>query len=364
MSQSEHSEDFDNNSVSSNSENDKLDENINKSSQNRPAKKKRQITSFKVRKNRSWIWDYFKPLPPTEEFRTQGSCNIEIVNKKSPTEKRICSQIVRTQGSTNNFATHLGTHRITKTKPANLSTLIQSKIEDLFRHSTILDPYYNLPFDKQIKIRIHEGYNLPLARLKETLANEISRLLQLHDSIEVMYATILASSDKQTKKKARYLKSIMLTSDEWNIKAIDLNNLNTIFEEEKEDLVIDYDETCEIETTIKGHKVKISNPVNCDELVEKERKNAISFLRDILNRSQSNGNQDSNNIESPASVENHKFLEFMFGTTSTNSSNDDEIEKYLQMKDIHWKQKVELIFKEFGTFAALKNLSESALITF
>ncbi|CAG8837596.1 36984_t:CDS:2, partial [Gigaspora margarita] len=108
------------------------------------------------------------------------------------------------------------------------------------------------------------------------------------------------------------------------IEAINLNNLNTIFEEEEEDLVIDYDETCEIETTIKGHKVKISNPVDCDELVEKIK-------------SQSNGNQNSNNIESLAFVKNYEFLEFMFGTTSTNSSNDDEIEKYLQMKDIHWK---------------------------
>ncbi|CAG8837595.1 36983_t:CDS:1 [Gigaspora margarita] len=124
MSQSKHSEDFDNNSVSSNSENDKLDKNINKSSQNRPAKKKQQITSFKVRKNRSWIWDYFKPLPPTEEFRTQGSCDIEIVDKKSLTGKRICGQIVQTQDSTNNFATHLETHGITKTKPANSSMLI------------------------------------------------------------------------------------------------------------------------------------------------------------------------------------------------------------------------------------------------
>ncbi|CAG8535072.1 13350_t:CDS:1, partial [Gigaspora rosea] len=53
------------------------------------------------------------------------------------------------------------------------------------------------------------------------------------------------------------------------IEAIDLNNLNTIFKEEEEDLVIDYDEAYEIETTIKGHKVKISNPVDYDELVEK-----------------------------------------------------------------------------------------------
>ncbi|CAG8836794.1 39352_t:CDS:1, partial [Gigaspora margarita] len=40
--------------------------------------------------------------------------------------------------------------------------------------------------------------------------------------------------------------------------------MNTIFDEEEKDLVINYDETSKIETTIKEHKIKISNPANCD----------------------------------------------------------------------------------------------------
>ncbi|CAG8806996.1 8109_t:CDS:2, partial [Dentiscutata erythropus] len=87
----------------------------------------------------------------------------------------------------------------------------------------VLDLYCDLPSDKQIKLRINEGYNLASARLKEILKNEVS---MLDDEVET----------------------------------VDLDNLNTIFEEE--DLVVDYNKISETETTIKGHKVKISNPTD------------------------------------------------------------------------------------------------------
>ncbi|CAG8850474.1 41941_t:CDS:2, partial [Gigaspora margarita] len=170
---------------STTSENNIADETINKSSQ--------------------------KTLPPTAEFRKQGSCKVEIIDKKASSGKHICDQIIQTQGSTHNFATYLGSHRITKNiKSLNPQALVQSKIEDSFRHSVskntarieqieialvkwivddfqpffvvqnlsfiqlikVLDPYYDLPSKKQIKLRIIEGYNLSFARLKEILNNE------------------------------------------------------------------------------------------------------------------------------------------------------------------------------------------------
>ncbi|CAG8855991.1 13978_t:CDS:2, partial [Gigaspora margarita] len=72
-----------------------------------------------------------------------------------------------------------------------------------------------------------------------------TRLLQLCNSINIMYATILASSDKQTKKEAQVTELLggskystigfITLNDEF--KAINLDDMNTIFDEEEEDLV-------------------------------------------------------------------------------------------------------------------------------
>ncbi|CAG8853307.1 22562_t:CDS:2, partial [Gigaspora margarita] len=114
--------------------------------------------------------------------------------------------------------------------------------------------------------------------------------------------------------------------------AINLDDMNTIFDEEEEDLVIDYNETSKIETTIKGWKIKISNLANCDELVEKVKyglhyalnyywksSTEISLVATILDscplrysRSQLNYKQPSNNVESPMYAEDNEFLNFMF----------------------------------------------------
>ncbi|CAG8725344.1 15258_t:CDS:2 [Cetraspora pellucida] len=52
-----------------------------------------------------------------------------------------------------------------------------------------------------------------------------------------------------------------------DIKIVDLDNLNTIFE--NENLVVDYDKIFKTETTIKEYKIKVNDFINCDELVEK-----------------------------------------------------------------------------------------------
>ncbi|CAG8793438.1 3841_t:CDS:2, partial [Dentiscutata erythropus] len=193
-------ENYDDDSTSSNSETNRIEETASNPSQKQPTKK-RSITSFKVR-----------------------SCLIEVDNRNSPNSKCICGQIIRTQGSTRNFATHLGSRNSARIEQIE-KALVPWIIDDFqpffvaqsssFNHLLkVLDPYYDSPSDKQIKLRINEGYNLVSARLKEIM----------------------------------------------KIETVDLDNLNTIFEEE--DLVVDYDKISETETTIKGHKVKISNPTD------------------------------------------------------------------------------------------------------
>ncbi|CAG8714466.1 31299_t:CDS:2 [Gigaspora margarita] len=82
-----------------------------------------------------------KTLSPTAKFRKQESCKVEIIDKKAPRSYKITKNI----------------------KSLNPQALVQSKIEDSFWHSVVLDPYYDLPSEKQIKLRIIEGYNLSFA---------------------------------------------------------------------------------------------------------------------------------------------------------------------------------------------------------
>ncbi|CAG8811976.1 11591_t:CDS:2, partial [Dentiscutata erythropus] len=126
----------------------------------------------RIEETASWVWNYFEILQSTSEYKKQGSCLIEVDDRNSSNSKRICGQIIRTQGSTRNFATHLGSYEVTKgTNSTNSQNLTQSL--SFIHLLKVLDPYYDLPSDKQIKLRINEGYNLASAHLKEILKNKV-----------------------------------------------------------------------------------------------------------------------------------------------------------------------------------------------
>ncbi|CAG8743551.1 31365_t:CDS:2, partial [Racocetra persica] len=227
-------------------------------------------------------------------------------NKKSPNGQHECGQLVKTQGSTDNFQSHLNTHRITKLIQKN-STTPQLTINEMFQRTVkqnsrqkesieralplhvlqsesfiklihILNPYYELPSNKQVKAQIHQSYNYSTEHLKTLFATELKtysltcdlwtarsksgyieimchfvnsnyelkeiiflandeksyrhtisdvttcwnssyiawkRLLQIKHAIKLMEVTMNADSDSNVRKDANRLKSMMITEDEW-----------------------------------------------------------------------------------------------------------------------------------------------------
>ncbi|CAG8778065.1 19340_t:CDS:2, partial [Gigaspora rosea] len=154
---------------------------------------------------------------PNSDYSNENSdtdySNIVNSNKTSNVkfpDGRECGQLVKTQGSTSNFQTHLNIHGITKpTKVINTTT--QSTITETFHRAAgqnlhqkefidralvkwivtnmqplyvlqntsfiefvhVLNPYYELPSDKFIKALIHQSYNYSAERLKNLFATEI-----------------------------------------------------------------------------------------------------------------------------------------------------------------------------------------------
>ncbi|CAG8821451.1 23429_t:CDS:2, partial [Dentiscutata erythropus] len=81
----------------------------------------------KLRKNPSWVWQYFRRRRPSRKWKTCGNCTVIVKSKKAPNGQRECGQLVKTQGLTGNFQTYLNTHGITKpTKPT---------ITEMFHHA-------------------------------------------------------------------------------------------------------------------------------------------------------------------------------------------------------------------------------------
>ncbi|CAG8674452.1 5148_t:CDS:2 [Dentiscutata erythropus] len=164
----------------------------------------------KSRKNESWVWHYFRRKPLSRKWKTRRNCKVIIKDKKSPNGEREYGQLVKTQGSTGNFQSHLNTHRITKPIEKN-NTAVQPMIGEMFQHAAkqnprqnesieralvtwiitnsqplhvlqsksfiklinTLNPYYELPSNKQIKARIHQSYNYSVERLKALFKTEL-----------------------------------------------------------------------------------------------------------------------------------------------------------------------------------------------
>src|SRR6185437_10227143 len=140
---------------------------------------------------------------------TRGNCTVIVKSKKAPNRQRECGQLVKTQGSTGNFQTHLNTHGITKPTKV-IDTIEQPTITEMFHRAAgqntrqkesinyalvewivtdlqplyvlknesfiklihTLNPYYELPSDKHVKALIHQSYNHSIENLKLLLATE------------------------------------------------------------------------------------------------------------------------------------------------------------------------------------------------
>ncbi|CAG8674326.1 11472_t:CDS:2, partial [Gigaspora margarita] len=150
----------------------------------------------KLRKNSSWVWQYFCRRHPSQKWKTRENCTVIVKSKKAPNGQQECGQLVKTQGSTGNFQTHLNAHGITKPTKA-IEIIAQLTITEMFHHAAgqnthqkesinralvkwivtnlqplyvlksdsfvkfihTLNPYYKLPSDKHIKLLIHQNYN-------------------------------------------------------------------------------------------------------------------------------------------------------------------------------------------------------------
>ncbi|CAG8523187.1 6711_t:CDS:1, partial [Scutellospora calospora] len=90
-------------------------------------------TKPKLRKNISWVWQYFHKRHPSQKWKICANCTVIVKSKKSPNGQE-CEQLVKTQGSTGNFQAHLNTHGITKSiKTINITT--QPTITEMFHRA-------------------------------------------------------------------------------------------------------------------------------------------------------------------------------------------------------------------------------------
>ncbi|CAG8753110.1 23074_t:CDS:2, partial [Gigaspora rosea] len=255
---------------------------------------KKPSTKTKLRKNSSWIWQYFRRRRPSRKWKTRRNCTVIVKDKKVPNGQREYGQLVKTQGSTGNFQAHLNTHGITK--PAKVVDAIeQPTISEMFHRAArqntrqkesinyalvewivtdlqpfyvlknesfiklihILNPYYELPSDKHIKALIHQTI-ITLTRNCMPLSTSIGN------------------------------------------EELDLTNMSTIFDEEEEENIVDVDEELEIIIT-----------ANRDSW---ERDKAIDLLRekyDLL----SIGNESITSLVNVEQNENQMSLfSIMFGS--------------------------------------------------
>ncbi|CAG8531706.1 18637_t:CDS:2, partial [Racocetra persica] len=88
----------------------------------------------KLRKNPSWVWQYFRRRRPSRKWKTRENCTIIMKSKKAPNGQWECEQLVKTQGSTGNFQTHLNTYRITKPTKV-IDTIEQPTITEMFHRA-------------------------------------------------------------------------------------------------------------------------------------------------------------------------------------------------------------------------------------
>ncbi|CAG8790756.1 22012_t:CDS:1 [Racocetra persica] len=179
---------------------------------------KKLRTKTKSCKNESWVWKHFRKRPSSKKWKKRANCTVIIQDKKSSNGQRECGQLVKTQSSTGNFQSHLNTHRITKPIQKN-STTPQLTINEIFQCTVkqnsrqkesieralvewivtnlqplhilqsesfiklihILNPYYELPSNKQVKARIHQSYNYSTEHLKTLFATELKTCSLTYD---------------------------------------------------------------------------------------------------------------------------------------------------------------------------------------
>ncbi|CAG8786763.1 10303_t:CDS:2, partial [Gigaspora margarita] len=241
----------------------------------------------------------------------------------------------KTQGSTGNFQSYLNAHGITKPTQIN-STAAQPTIDEMFQNAVkqnsrqkesieralvkwlvtnsqpfyvlqsksfvkliyTLNPYYELPSNKQIKARIHQSYNNSIEYLKTLLVTELKTcnltcdLWTAHSKNS--YLGIIChfiNSNYKLKEIILAVKYVPYPHDAITIKTdcnlsvasasieeIDLMDASDVFNDIEEDIV-DLDEEFATITIANGNVIKLNQPQNTDGLVNKIKKNLYAVLK-------------------------------------------------------------------------------------
>ncbi|CAG8804523.1 43869_t:CDS:2, partial [Gigaspora margarita] len=225
----------------------------------------------------------FVKRPPSKKWKRRTNCTVIIKDKKSSNGQRECNQLVKTQGSTGNFQSHLNAYGITNPTQIN-STAAQPTIDEMFQNAVkqyphqkesiecalpfyvlqsesfvklihTLNPYYELLSNKQIKVCIHQSYNNSIEYLKTLLVTEL----------KTCTITILT-------------KSCNLSVASASIKEIDLMDASDVFDNIEEDIV-NLDEEFATITIANSNVIKLNQPQNTDGLVNKIKKNLYAALK-------------------------------------------------------------------------------------
>ncbi|CAG8762224.1 20691_t:CDS:2, partial [Gigaspora margarita] len=261
----------------------------------------------------------------SDEEHTDKKLNPQTRSRRNASWRE-CGQLVKTQGSTGNFQSHLNAHEITKPTQIN-SIAAQPTIDEMFQNAVkqnpcqkesieralpfyvlqsesfvkliyTLNPYYELPSNKQIKARIHQSYNNSIEYLKTLLVTELKTCSLTCDlwtaRSKNSYLEITChfiNSNYKLKEIILVVKYIPYPHDaitnktdcnlsvaSASIEEIDLMDASDVFDDIEEDIV-DLDEEFATITIANGNVIKLNQPQNTDGLVNKIKKNLYAALK-------------------------------------------------------------------------------------
>ncbi|CAG8553040.1 36016_t:CDS:2 [Gigaspora margarita] len=195
-----------------------------------------------------------------------------LVGFGTPNEQQECGQLVKTQGSTGNFQTHLNLHGITKPTKA-VEIIAQPTINKMFHCAAV--EYFKTHLATEIKtcgLMCDLWTACSRSGYIDITCYFINSNYELKEGLSKKVISI------STDNAANMVKAINLMdhvgqnctpiSMSINIEELDLMNMSTIFEEDEEDIV-DVDKELKTIITANGGKFKLSQPQNTNSLVEK-----------------------------------------------------------------------------------------------
>ncbi|CAB4441002.1 unnamed protein product [Rhizophagus irregularis] len=259
---------------------------------------------------------YFNKLDPPKPKHKKGSCNVEIITNKGV---KVCGHIINTDGSTGNFWYHLEAHHgILRSEKENNNNPVQSKIDAAFKKQwaknpkrkqecdealaeflvddmqplytlksegfinlvKTLDPYYTLPSDKYIKQLITKSYNYSKQEL----------LTLFKDTIKFCSITtdLWTARDRQgyiggeKYATASFIYYVVTTFQvkviPEEIETVDLTNDDDAFDDVEFEDGNDNDVVIMNESQNKKRKIKIKDPLKCEEKFEEVKRNLYHLL--------------------------------------------------------------------------------------